>query len=382
MHAISIKPAPRHLAMAALLAAAALPGLAHAAQDPFVEDNARRAEEVRRDNERQAEQLRRQSEELQRRMEDSQRREAERQAEQFRRQNEQAVRRNIELRERTQQQALRSQEESIARLEQRLQDAQRRLDDSSQEVARISTELGRNFVYNFGAFGAPPPRALLGISVDTTNQRRDGALVQQVSPGGAAEEAGIKVGDVITSLGSHDLTKDANPARALVEGMRQVEPDQALRVELLREGKKMALNVTPRRAVPGALAPDRIAELESQLGRLRERYNDNHPEVRRLSEQLRDLAFGGMELATLSEGLGSYFGVKSGVLVVRAGTTSPFGLKDGDVILAIDGRTPTNAQHAARILRSYQPGEKVKMRVQRERKAMDIDATAPGTRRN
>jgi S1-C subfamily serine protease len=87
---------------------------------------------------------------------------------------------------------------------------------------------------------------------------------------------------------------------------------------------------------------------------------------------------GGMEFATLSEQLGSYFGVKSGVLVVRAGADAPFGLKDGDVLLSIDGRTPTNAQHAGRILRSYQPGEKVKLRVQRDRKARDLDAAAPG----
>ena len=48
------------------------------------------------------------------------------------------------------------------------------------------------------------------------------------------------------------------------------------------------------------------------------------------------------------------------MLVVRAGADSPYGLQDGDVILSIDGRAPTDAQHAGRILRSYQPGEKVK----------------------
>ncbi len=63
----------------------------------------------------------------------------------------------------------------------------------------------------------------------------------------------------------------------------------------------------------------------------------------------------GMELATLSDRLGSYFGAKSGVLVVRAGEVACFKLQDGDVIVAIDGREPTSAAHATRILRSYQP---------------------------
>lgn len=89
--------------------------------------------------------------------------------------------------------------------------------------------------------------------------------------------------------------------------------------------------------------------------------------------------FAGMEFATLSERLGSYFGVKSGVLVVRAGPADgPWKLQDGDVILSIDGRTPTSAAHAGRILRSYTPGEKVKLRVQRDRRAQDIEVSATG----
>jgi S1-C subfamily serine protease len=90
--------------------------------------------------------------------------------------------------------------------------------------------------------------------------------------------------------------------------------------------------------------------------------------------------FGGMEFATMSERLGDYFGVDSGVLVVRAGADAPYSLQDGDVILSIDGRAPTDAQHAGRILRSYQPGEKVKLRVQRDRKPIELNATAPGQR--
>src|SRR5690606_6306378 len=119
-------------------------------------------------------------------------------------------------------------------------------------------------------------------------------------------------------------------------------------------------------------------------------YNDNHPDVRRLRERIglqqqrltpdAGLRLEGMEFATISDRLGSYFGVTDGVLVVRAGTNAPFTLQDGDVILSIDGRVPTSAQHAGRILRSYQPGEKLKLRVQRDRKAIDIDATAPGER--
>lgn len=87
----------------------------------------------------------------------------------------------------------------------------------------------------------------------------------------------------------------------------------------------------------------------------------------------------GMSLAPVSERLGSYFGTQAGVLVVRAGVDAPFGLQDGDVILSVDGRTPINDEHAVGIFRSYRPGEKVKLRIQRDRRAINLDTRAPGT---
>jgi S1-C subfamily serine protease len=218
------------------------------------------------------------------------------------------------------------------------------------------------------------------VSVDNASGNRDGAVVRNVSPGGGAEAAGIKAGDIITALNGESLAKDGDPARALVEKMRAIEPDTKVKVDLLRDGKRMSFEVAAR------AAPAQLAMLEN----LRQRYTDNHPEVRALisgtpgQNLMIDLAgsnrFGGMEFATVSDRLGDYFGVDSGVLVVRAGADSPYGLQDGDVILSIDGRTPTDAQHAGRILRSYQPGEKVKLRVQRDRKPIDLDSTAPGRR--
>ena len=89
-------------------------------------------------------------------------------------------------------------------------------------------------------------------------------------------------------------------------------------------------------------------------------------------------AVGAINFAPLSERLKGYFGPQPGVLVVSAGPDAPFGLQDGDVVVSIDGRVPADGPHAAHILRSYQPGERVKLRVQRDRRVRDIDAAAPG----
>lgn len=157
-------------------------------------------------------------------------------------------------------------------------------------------------------------------------------------------------------------------------------------------------------AEPVATAPPRQVQLEQQLEAARERLDTAAREVGELSAELgrdvqgrmqRRLAgragapgvpgpgrwgaerLRGMELATLSERLGSYFGVTAGVLVVRAGRSDALALQDGDVILSIDGRTPENAGHALRILGSYRGGEKFVLRVQRDRRAQDIQVMLP-----
>ena len=82
-----------------------------------------------------------------------------------------------------------------------------------------------------------------------------------------------------------------------------------------------------------------------------------------------------MELATLTPRLGKYFGTEKGVLVIRAPGDGQLKLEDGDVILAIDGREPTSGSHATRILSSYQPGEKINLKIVRERKTVELQAT-------
>jgi S1-C subfamily serine protease len=276
--------------------------------------------------------------------------------------------------------------------EQRLADAQRRLEAAAREVGELSGQLGqrRNLQFSFGPGEGPPPRAMLGVSIGNGNEK-DGAHVLEVSPGGPAAEAGIKSGDIIIAIAGTDLTKDSNPGRALVETMRQMDPDLKVQVGVLRDGKKLSFDVTPR-AAPAAMArrggpggPMGPGMRQFDLPALPLGGPGMGPLERRI-EIIRGgdpgARFGGAEFATLSERLGSYFGVKAGVLVVRAGVNSPFKLQDGDVILAIDGREAATAQHAGRILRSYQAGEKLTLRLQRDRKAQNIEVTAPTGRDN
>ena len=65
--------------------------------------------------------------------------------------------------------------------------------------------------------------------------------------------------------------------------------------------------------------------------------------------------FGSAELVPLTPKLGQYFGTEKGLLVVRAPDDSRLKLEDGDVIVDIDGRTPSSPSHALRILARIRP---------------------------
>jgi S1-C subfamily serine protease len=287
--------------------------------------------------------------------------------------------------------------------EKKLADARQRLEAAAREVGELSSQLGQRFNYQMRlnpdeAPGEGMPRegrrarALIGVGISNSDTR-DGARVLNVSPGGPAEEAGVKSGDVITSIAGFDLTKEENPGRALVEKMSQLEPGLKVQVGVLRDGKKMKLDVTPRpmpmRMMGGQGGPigpggpmgpgARTFEMPVMPPMPPGGMHGPIERVQRFEFRRDDLGtrFRGMEFASLSERLGTYFGVKSGVLVVRAGGTN-YKLQDGDVILTIDGREPSSAQHAGRILRSYQAGEKISLRVQRDRKPQTLDVTAPG----
>lgn len=74
----------------------------------------------------------------------------------------------------------------------------------------------------------------------------------------------------------------------------------------------------------------------------------------------------GMELETLTESHADTVGTDMGVLVKYAPPVNDFGLRDGDVILSVNGRRLANREHAIRVISSYAPGETLVLEVLRE----------------
>lgn len=257
-------------------------------------------------------------------------------------------------------------------LERRLQDAQRRLEDAAREIAELSGEAaGAGAHREFEVLLPGRRRAMLGVNLGGTESNGGGVRVEGVSPGGPAAEAGVEAGDVIVALEA----KPVATGRELVKVMETIEPGQKVALEIRRAGKPVRLVVEARPldpvffaggSVPGLPAIRAFPVMPPMHGMA-------------LADDLHWLLedWGDAELVSLTPGLGRYFGTDKGVLVARAPEDSTLGLQDGDVIVAIGGREPQNGRHAMRILRSYQPGEAVELRILRDRRAQALKARVP-----
>ncbi len=249
-----------------------------------------------------------------------------------------------------------------AKLEAQLEEARKQLDAAAHQVAELTAQLSRPVIEKFIEMDGEQGRAIIGVQLDPA-AGGPGARVREVSPGGPAAEAGIRIGDVIVAVNGTEV-KGENPARQVSRLMRTVKADSKVSVRVLRAGAPREFTVIAR-ASPGYFFADLPGLSPPELAAGRR-------EMLVMRGPLMD-----MELATLTPKLGRYFGSDKGVLVVRAPPDGALKLEDGDVILAIDGREPMSGSHATRILSSYQPGEKLTLRIVRLRKTLDLETTLP-----
>ena len=269
-----------------------------------------------------------------------------------------------------------------AEFAERMREAEERLAEAARRVAELSSErLGsigsiQQFAFDF----SNRPRIGVTIGSDETPKPVEGVSVIGVTPGSAAADAGLRAGDVLTSVNGESLSAESSEAAnmRLFEFMKGVEEGDTLDIEYLRDGKVGKLAVEPRvneRRVFAYAGPEMHEELRAP----------GFPGAPEIVERFR---FGGgwrgtwgdMELVEINEGLGRYFGTDKGLLVISAPKTNAFKLQEGDVIRSIDGREPSSVNHCMRILGSYQPGEKLVLNIMRDKRQEKIEVEVPDDR--
>ncbi|MEL7310133.1 MAG: PDZ domain-containing protein [Pseudomonadota bacterium] len=307
---------------------------------------------------------------------------------------------------------MRAKEIELRAAEEQLRDAEARLAEAAEEVARLSTRV------RVDALGAGSPRTVvfnarsrprLGVQLSNRLLNGDpsdeGLVIAGVLPGSVAEAGGIEAGDILLALGDTSLNDlSIGQASRAIERMLSERVDGDLVVaKVQRAGDVLEKSLVLDSDLSAALSDgvqvftmspdsedfvftvDGVDVLEGldfealdQDGIMQFVEGGNE----RFWFLQGDTPWGDMELTELNEGLGEYFGVPEGLLVVDVPADSDLGFKAGDVIQSIGGRAPRDIGHALRILGSYEPGETLDVDIVRQKRPQTIAIEIPERERN
>ena len=276
------------------------------------------------------------------------------------------------------------QDRKMEEAERKLEQAQRQLEEAAREMAELGIQADSD-IEIFRHIRGGARKAMLGINIGADEDGSGaGVMVEGVTPGGPADQAGLKAGDVITKVGDTSLTAESSRAsnRKLLATMRDVEPGQDVKLVYQRDGKSQEASVRTKAADAMAFGFVTDGNRNVRIGS----HGSNDWKMEIIEDAMAPHApmggeffrrWAGMEMVSLTPELGEYFGTDKGLLVVRAPGQKDIDIRDGDVILEIDGRTPDSPAHATRILRSYQPGEKMTLQLIRKKKKAKVEITLP-----
>lgn len=301
-----------------------------------------------------------------------------------------------------------AQEAEAARAE--LAELRTQMQALSRRMADLSTQLGdvgpRAYAYRYIA---EPDRAMLGIVL---GRDKAGVRISGVTPDGPAAHAGLRDGDVITTIDQLPIA-DGNPEAALAtarEHLADLKENQSVSIEYLRGTQKSVVVLSAERREawnwPALMNEDpehpslpkdfieRIRANVERATRYREKIHAvveqtqhevmrvNSTQVREAMEKARhvmrhEMPWWGINLAPVDADLGRYFGIDKGALVISADVDSLPGLRAGDVITRVGEEPVSRPDDVMRALRDQPPGKDVPIKLMRDHKALALNVKAP-----
>src|SRR5262245_31737852 len=212
-----------------------------------------------------------------------------------------------------------------------------------------------------------------------------GVLVQEVEDGSPAAKAGIRANDVIVEFDGERVRSARNFTRLVQE----TADGRTVKATIVRNGARQPGDVTPaasgRPFAGDIVLPDIQREIERGMRAIPRHFSFDF-DVDSMLRGTPMFARGrlGITGTTLTDQLAAYFKVKEGVLVSSVAPDSPAekaGLKAGDVITSVNGRTVDDLRDLTERLRDAKPGADIELGITRDGKAITLKATMPDAER-
>ncbi len=180
-----------------------------------------------------------------------------------------------------------------------------------------------------------------------------GALVAKVLPDSPAQDAGIKVGDVIVKFNNREVINSANLPP--IVGSSQV--GVKLPVEVVRDAQSRTINVT-------------LGELPDDGEELARGSTPETAQANRL----------GIVVTALTEEQAAEYGISSGVVVAQVtnGVAARGGVRKGDIILSVDNKPVQDVKQFNAMIDGLKPGKTIAVLVQREGSPTFLALRVPG----
>jgi len=222
-----------------------------------------------------------------------------------------------------------------------------------------------------------PPRigVLLAGAGDDENDPR---TVVGLTPGGGADEAGIRRGDVLVAVDGKPVERDAVDRIQSILSRRQ--PGDIVEVEVLRNGQTRRFSVkTSSMGEDIRIIVKRFEDFET-LGEGLDFDVDSMTlpigPIRSLLPRLSALG-SDADLVANHDGLQGYFGTGDGVLVVRIDDGNALGLRAGDVILSVDREPVEDPIDLGRRLMARESGSEIAIEVMRDGVLTELSGVLP-----
>jgi serine protease Do len=180
-----------------------------------------------------------------------------------------------------------------------------------------------------------------------------GLIVSDVWPGGPAEAAGLKIGDILVSV-------DGQPADNLptvTYNFRLRDSTDKVQLVVLRDGAQQTLSITPVEDRNELDSVSAMADPEKSLV----------PELGLLGVEI------DKRISGASTGLRDPYGV---IVVARAaGATSEVPIQPRDIIRSLNNKQIATLQGLRNAMRELKPGSAVTLQIQRDGRLMYVSFT-------